>query len=90
MATDPQTQPTEPPVRRTRSPRFVFVLCLIAALVSSFVLQNLLALVVAVVLVVTAMVLQARGKNPATWFAAGTGVAAGTLVFLVAILVIGQ
>jgi len=90
MATDPHENTTEPPVRQARSPRSVFLICLVAALASSFLLQNLLALVVAVVLVVTAMVLQARGKNPATWFAAGSGVAAGTLIFLVAIFIIGQ
>ena len=39
---------------------------------------------------VTAMVLQARGKNPATWFAASTGVAAGTLIYLVIVLITGQ
>ncbi|MET0787744.1 MAG: hypothetical protein ABWY33_00760 [Cellulomonas sp.] len=90
MATDPRDSTTEPDGRRARSPRFVFLICLVAALASSFLLQNLLTLVVAVVLVVTAMVLQARGKNPATWFAAGSGVAAGTLIFLVAIFILGQ
>lgn len=87
MATDPATQPSE---RRGRSPRFVFLACLAAALVSSFVLQNLVALLVAVVLVVTAMVLQLRGRNPATWFAAGTGVAAGALIYLIVIQLVGR
>ena len=36
------------------------------------------------------MVLQARGKNPATWFAASTGVAAGTLIYLLIVLITGQ
>jgi hypothetical protein len=90
MARDPQPRPTEPPVRVAKSPRFVFVVCLLAALLSAFLVLGLLTLVAAVVLVVTAMVLQARGRNPARWFAAGTGVAAGTLVYLVAVLIIGQ
>ena len=41
-------------------------------------------------LVVVAMVLQARGKDPATWFAASTGTAAGTLVYLLIVLITGQ
>ncbi|MEZ0447296.1 hypothetical protein [Cellulomonas sp. ICMP 17802] len=90
MATDPQDSPTDPPVRTRRSPRFVFLVCLVAALLSAFFVLGLLTLVAAVVLVVTAMVLQARGKNPALWFAASTGVAAGTLIYLVAILIIGR
>lgn len=84
------TPPTDAPVRRTRSPRFVFLICLVAALVSAIWVLGILTIVAAVVLVVTAMVLQARGKNPATWFAASTGVAAGTLVYLVIVLVTGQ
>lgn len=84
------TQSSEPPVRTVRSPRYVFLICLVAALVSSIWVLGFLTVVAAVVLVVTAMVLQARGKNPATWFAAGTGVAAGTLVYLVVVLVTGQ
>ena len=90
MARDPQPQPTEPPVRVTRSPRFVFAICLVAAFLSAFLVLGLLTLVAAVVLVVTAMALQARGKNPATWFAASTGVAAGTLIYLLIVLVTGQ
>ncbi len=85
MATDPT-----PPVRTTRSPRFVFLICLAAALVSAIWVLGILTIVAAVVLVVTAMVLQARGKNPATWFAASTGVAAGTLIYLVIVLLTGQ
>ena len=84
------TQPTDAPVRRMRSPRFVFLICLVAALVSAIWVLGILVIVAAVALVVTAMVLQARGKNPATWFAASTGVAAGTLIYLVAVLIIGQ
>ena len=84
------TQPTDAPVRRTRSPRFVFLICLVAALVSAIWVLGILTIVAAVVLVVTAMVLQARGKNPATWFAASTGVAAGTLIYLVIVLITGQ
>lgn len=87
MATDPKPQPT---ARVTKSPRFVFVVCLVAALLSAALVLGLLTLVAAVVLVVTAMVLQARGKNPALWFAASTGVAAGTLIYLIAVLIIGQ
>jgi len=87
MTTDPGTEPTQ---RRVRSPRFVFLVCLAAAIVSSLVLQNPFTLAVAVALVVTAIVLQARGKNPAAWFAAGTGVAAGTLVYLLAVQLIGR
>jgi hypothetical protein len=85
MATDPT-----PSVRTTRSPRFVFLICLVAALVSAIWVLGILTIVAAVVLVVTAMVLQARGKNPATWFAASTGVAAGTLIYLVIVLITGQ
>ena len=84
------TPPTDAPVRRTRSPRFIFLICLVAALVSAIWVLGILTIVAAVVLVVTAMVLQARGKNPATWFAASTGVAAGTLIYLVIVLVTGQ
>ena len=84
------TPPTDAPVRRTRSPRFVFLVCLVAALVSAIWVLGILTIVAAVVLVVTAMVLQARGRNPATWFAASTGVAAGTLIYLVIVLVTGQ
>jgi hypothetical protein len=68
----------------------VFLVCLVAALLSAFFVLGLLTLVAAVVLVVTAMVLQGRGKDPARWYAAGTGVAAGTLLYLVAILVLGR
>jgi 4-hydroxybenzoate polyprenyltransferase len=85
MATDPS-----PAARTTRSPKFVFLICLVAALVSAIWVLGILTIVAAVVLVVTAMVLQARGKNPATWFAASTGVAAGTLIYLVIVLVTGQ
>ncbi|GEK22806.1 hypothetical protein [Cellulomonas xylanilytica] len=84
------TQPTDAPVRRMRSPRFVFLICLVAALVSAIWVLGILVIVAAVALVVTAMVLQARGKNPATWFAASTGVAAGTLVYLLIVLITGQ
>jgi paraquat-inducible protein B len=84
------TPPTDAPVRRTRSPRFVFLICLAAALVSAIWVLGILTIAAAVVLVVTAMVLQARGKNPATWFAASTGVAAGTLIYLVIVLITGQ
>ena len=84
------TPPTDAPVRRTRSPRFVFLICLVAALVSAIWVLGILTIAAAVILVVTAMVLQARGKNPATWFAASTGVAAGTLIYLVIVLITGQ
>ena len=84
------TQPTDAPGRRTRSPRFVFLICLVAALVSAIWVLGILTIAAAVILVVTAMVLQARGKNPATWFAASTGVAAGTLIYLVIVLITGQ
>ncbi len=85
MATDPT-----PATRTSRSPKFVFLICLVAALVSAIWVLGILTIVAAVVLVVTAMVLQARGKNPATWFAASTGVAAGTLIYLVIVLITGQ
>ena len=68
----------------------MFLICLVAALVSAIWVLGILTIVAAVVLVVTAMVLQARGKNPATWFAASTGVAAGTLIYLVIVLITGQ
>ena len=68
----------------------MFLICLAAALVSAIWVLGILTIVAAVVLVVTAMVLQARGKNPATWFAASTGVAAGTLIYLVIVLITGQ
>lgn len=84
------TPPTDAPVRRSRSPRFVFLVCLVAALVSAIWVLGILTIAAAVILVVTAMVVQARGKNPATWFAASTGVAAGTLVYLLIVLVTGQ
>ena len=84
------TQPTEPPVRTVRSPRFVFLVCVVATLVSAVIGLGLLVLVPAVVLVVTAMVLQARGRDARTWFAASTGVAAGGLLFMVYIAVVGQ
>jgi hypothetical protein len=84
------TPPAEPTTRRTRSPRFVFLVCLVATLVSAFTVLGIYTIAVAVALVVTAMVLQARGKDPATWFAASTGVAAGTLVYLVVIFVAGR
>ncbi|WP_315094991.1 hypothetical protein [uncultured Cellulomonas sp.] len=84
------TQSTEPPVRATRSPRFVFLVCLVAALLSAVLVLGILTIIAAVVLVIIAMVLQARGRNPATWFAAGTGVAAGTLLYLLVVLVQGQ
>ena len=84
------TEPTDAAVRRMRSPRFVFLICLVAALVSAIWVLGILTIAAAVILVVTAMVLQARGKNPATWFAASTGVAAGTLIYLVIVLITGQ
>jgi len=84
------TEPVDAPVRRTRSPKFVFLICLVAALVSAIWVLGILTIAAAVILVVTAMVLQARGKNPATWFAASTGVAAGTLIYLVIVLITGQ
>ena len=84
------TPPPDAPVRRSRSPRFVFLVCLVAALVSAIWVLGILVIVAAVALVVTAMVLQARGKNPATWFAESTGVAAGTLVYLLIVLITGQ
>jgi hypothetical protein len=84
------TPPAEPPARTTRSPRFVFLICLVAALVSAIWVLGIHTLVAAVVLVVIAMVLQARGKNPALWFAASTGVAAGCLIYLLIVLVTGQ
>lgn len=68
----------------------MFLICLVAALVSAVWVLGILTLVAAVVLVVTAMVLQARGKNPALWFAASTGVAAGTLIYLLIVLITGQ
>jgi hypothetical protein len=68
----------------------VFLICLVAALVSAIWVLGILTLVAAVVLVVIAMVLQARGKNPALWFAASTGVAAGCLIYLLIVLVTGQ
>lgn len=68
----------------------MFLICLVAALVSAIWVLGILTIVAAVVLVVTAMVLQARGKNPALWFAASTGVAAGTLVYLLIVLITGQ
>jgi 4-hydroxybenzoate polyprenyltransferase len=86
MASDPQSPARE---RRVRSPRFVFVVCLVGALVSAIVL-GLFTLVAAAVLVVTAMVFQARGKDPARWFAASLGVAAGALIWLVAAKLIGS
>jgi hypothetical protein len=82
--------PTDPPVRRTRSPRFVFLICLVAALASAIGVLGILTIVAAVILVVTAMVLQARGRNAATWFAASTGVAAGTLVYMLLGVLLGQ
>ncbi|KQR10505.1 hypothetical protein [Cellulomonas sp. Leaf334] len=82
--------PTDAPVRRTRSPRFVFLICLVAALVSGIWVLGILTIVAAVVLVVVAMVFQARGKDPATWYAAGTGVAAGTLIYLLIVLITGE
>jgi hypothetical protein len=84
------TPPADAPVRRTRSPRFVFLVCLAAALVSGIWVLGILTIIAAVVLVVIAMVRQARGKDPATWFAAGTGVAAGTLLYLLIVLITGQ
>ena len=84
------TPPADAPVRRTRSPRFVFLICLAAALVSGIWVLGILTIIAAVVLVVVAMVRQARGKDPATWFAAGTGVAAGTLLYLLIVLITGQ
>jgi len=84
------TPPADAPVRRTRSPRFVFLICLAAALVSGIWVLGILTIIAAVVLVVIAMVRQARGKDPATWFAAGTGVAAGTLLYLLIVLITGQ
>ena len=84
------TEPVDAPVRRTRSPKFVFLICLVAALVSAIWVLGILTIAAAVILVVIAMVLQARGKNPATWFAASTGVAAGTLIYLVIVLITGQ
>ena len=84
------TEPVDAPVRRTRSPKFVFLICLVAALVSAIWVLGILTIAAAVILVVTAMVLQARGKNPATWFAASTGVAAGTLIYLLIVLITGQ
>ena len=68
----------------------MFLICLVAALVAAIWVLGILVIVAAVVLVVTAMVLQARGKNPATWFAASTGVAAGTLIYLLIVLITGQ
>ena len=68
----------------------MFLICLVAALVSAIWVLGILTIAAAVMLVVTAMVLQARGKNPATWFAASTGVAAGTLIYLVIVLITGQ
>ncbi len=68
----------------------MFLICLAAALVSAIWVLGILTIVAAVVLVVTAMVLQARGKNPAIWFAASTGVAAGTLIYLLIVLITGQ
>ena len=84
------TPPADAPVRRTRSPRFIFLICLVAALVSAIWVLGLLTIVAAVALVVTAMVRQSRGKDPATWFAASTGTAAGTLVYLLIVLITGQ
>ena len=84
------TEPVDAPVRRTRSPKFVFLICLVAALVSAIWVLGILTIAAAVILVVIAMVLQARGKNPATWFAASTGVAAGGLLYMVYIVVVGQ
>ncbi|KQT01360.1 hypothetical protein [Cellulomonas sp. Leaf395] len=84
------TEPVDAPVRRTRSPKFVFLICLVAALVSAIWVLGILTIAAAVILVVIAMVLQARGKNPATWFAASTGVAAGTLIYLLIVLITGQ
>ena len=84
------TEPVDAPVHRTRSPKFVFLICLVAALVSAIWVLGILTIAAAVILVVTAMVLQARGKNPATWFAASTGVAAGTLIYLLIVLITGQ
>ncbi|WP_456789116.1 hypothetical protein [Cellulomonas sp. P5_C5] len=84
------TPPADAPVRRTRSPRFIFLICLVAALVSAIWVLGILVIVAAVALVVVAMVRQARGKDPATWFAASTGTAAGTLVYLLIVLITGQ
>lgn len=84
------TQPAEPAERTGKSPRFVFLICLAAALVSAIWVLGLLTIVAAVALVVTAMVRQSRGKDPATLFAAGSGVAAGTLVYLLIVLITGQ
>lgn len=68
----------------------MFLICLVAALVSAIWVLGILTIAAAVILVVIAMVLQARGKNPATWFAASTGVAAGTLIYLLIVLITGQ
>jgi len=90
MARDNQPQPTDPLVRTSRSPRYVFLVCAAATLVSAVIGLGLLVLLPAVVLVVTAMVLQSRGRDPRTWFAASTGVAAGGLLYMVYIVVVGQ
>ena len=37
-----------------------------------------------------AMVRKARGQDPSTWFAASTGTAAGTLIYLLIVLITGQ
>jgi 4-hydroxybenzoate polyprenyltransferase len=75
--------PAEQPVRRVRSPRWIFVVCALAAIAGAFILTIFVVFLIAVALVVIATVLQARGKRPDTYFAAATGVAAGALIFLV-------
>ena len=39
------TPPTDAPVRRTRSPRFIFLICLVAALVSAIWVLGILVIV---------------------------------------------
>jgi uncharacterized membrane protein len=68
----------------------VFLICAVATLVSAVIGLGLLVLIPAVALVVTAMVLHARGADARTWFASGTGVVAGSLLYMVYIAVIGQ
>ena len=90
MATNAQPPASDEPVRRVKSPRWIFIVCALAAIAASFILSIFVVFVIAVALVVVATVLQARGKRPETYFAAATGVAAGALVYLVLTFLTGS
>ena len=83
MATNAQPPASDEPVRRVKSPRWIFIVCALAALAGTFILGIGIVFLIAVALVVVATVLLARKKRPDTFFAAATGVAAGALVYLV-------